>query len=86
MDAAPALRTVRERFACGVHEALEQVPPEIAASAVGHAVLAETLLQIAADLVGQEGHPDLLDHLMRRVVRPGRGPETNSAGGDLHLL
>lgn len=86
MDAAPALRTVRERFACGVHDALGQVPPEIAASAVGHAVLAETLVQIAADLVGREGNSDLLDHLVRRVTQPGRGPETNSAGRGLHLL
>lgn len=86
MDAAPALRTVRERFACGVREALGQVPPEIAASAVGHAVLAETLVQIAADLVGREEYPGLLDHLVRRVARPGRGLETSSAGRGLHLL
>ena len=86
MDAAPALRTVRERFACRVREALGQVPPEISASAVGHAVLAETLVQIAADLIAWEEYPGLLDHLVRRVARPRHSPKTSSAGRGLHLL
>jgi hypothetical protein len=70
MDTAPALRTARERLACQVREALGQVPPEIAGSAVGHAVLAETLVQIAADIVGCQGHPGLLDRLVRRSPGP----------------
>ena len=69
MHAARALRLVRERFASEVRDALEQVPIEIAESAIGHAVLAETLIQIAADIVRRQGNPDLLNHLMRHATR-----------------
>lgn len=86
MHAAPALRVVRERFAGDVRNALGQVPSEIAESAIGHAVLAETLVQIAADIVRRQGNPDLLDHLVRYAIRPEHGSETNSAARNIHLL
>ena len=86
MDVAPALRTVRERFACGVREALDQVPPEIAASAIVHAVLAETLVQIAAEIVKREEYPGLLDHLVRHVTRPNPRPAVATAGSALQII
>lgn len=86
MDAAPTLRMVREHFASGVREILERVPTDIAESAVGHAVLAETLVQIAADILGRQGNSGLLDHLVRRVTWPAHGIKPNLAGGGLHLL
>ena len=42
MDFAGTLRDARTRFARDVRQALGQVPPEVAESALGHAVLAES--------------------------------------------
>lgn len=69
MDAAGPLRVARERFTRDVRHALGQVPPEIADSAVGHAVLAEALIQIASDILQRQGNPDFLRQLVGSTDR-----------------
>ena len=69
MEAAPPLRSVRDRFAQDVHQALGRVPPEIADSALGHAVLAEALVSTAAEILRQHGNVDFLDTLVQVVAR-----------------
>jgi hypothetical protein len=86
MDAAPSFRVAREHFARDVRQALGQVPAEIAASAVGHAVLAEALVQIAADIVRRHDNYGFLEQLMRSVARPDDGPKTESAGNGWSLV
>lgn len=67
MDAARSLHATRERFARDVRQALGQVPPEIADSAVGHAVLAEALVQIAADILRRQDNAAFLGDLVRSL-------------------
>jgi hypothetical protein len=62
------------------------VPPEIAGSAVGHAVLADALVQIAADIVREHDNYGFLEQLMRGVARPNDGPNTKSAGNGWNLV
>ena len=81
MDSAHPLRAARERFARDVRQALGQVPPEVAESAVGHAVLAESLVQIAADILGRHGNSAFLGELVRVLGRRSAGAEINSAAG-----
>lgn len=69
MDAARSLHATREQFARDVRQALGQVPPEIANSAVGHAVLAEALVQIAADILKRQDNAGFLGHLVGCIAR-----------------
>lgn len=82
MDAGRALHASRERFTRGVWQALDQVPPEIADSAVGHAVLAEALVQIAADILKRQDNTDFLSHLIGFIVRHDAGSELAPASND----
>lgn len=70
MDAARSLHATRERFARDVRQALGQVPPEIADSAVGHAVLAEALVQIAADILKRQQNEAFMGEMLRSLVQP----------------
>ncbi len=67
MDSARPLRVAREQFARDVCQALGQVPPEVAESAVGHAVLAEALVQIAADILRRQDNAAFLGNLVRSL-------------------
>ena len=86
MDSARPLREARERFARDVRHVLGQVPPEVAHSAVGHAVLAESLVQIAADILGRQGNAAFLGELVRALDRRSAGSEMNSAGNGWGLV
>ena len=81
MNAALSVRAARARFAHDVRLALRQVPPEVAESAVGHAVLAESLVQIAADILGRHGNSAFLGELVRVLGRRSAGAEIDSAAG-----
>lgn len=65
MEAAVSLRAVRERFVHDVRHALRQVPPEVADSAVGHAVLAEALIQLAADILKRQENDGFMGETLR---------------------
>jgi hypothetical protein len=64
MEPADRLLAVREQFARAVREALADVPPEIAESAVGQAALAGALVEAAAELLAEQADPAFA----RRVV------------------
>ena len=82
MDPARPLREARERFARDVRQALGQVPPEVAESAVGHAVLAESLVQIAGDILKAQDNAAMLGELARSFLsRNPAGAEMNSTAG-----
>ena len=82
MNAALSVRAARARFAHDVRLALRQVPPEIAESAVGHAVLAESLVQIAGDILKAQDNAAMLGELARSFLsRNPAGAEMNSAAG-----
>lgn len=63
MNLAHPMRAAGERFAQDVRQALRHVPPEVASSALGPAMLAESLLQIAGDILNAQGNSALLDQL-----------------------
>lgn len=82
MNAALSVRAARARFAHDVRLALRQVPPEIAESAVGHAVLAESLVQIAGDILKAQDNAAMLGELARSFLsRNPAGAEMNSTAG-----
>jgi hypothetical protein len=64
MEPIDRLLTAREQFARAVREALADVPPEIAESAVGQAALAGALVEAAAELLAEQTDPAFA----RRVV------------------
>lgn len=70
MDAARSLHATRERFARDVRQVLGQVPPEIADSAVGHAVLVEALIQLAAAILKRQQNEAFMGEMMRHWVQP----------------
>lgn len=82
MDAGRALHASRERFARDVWQALSQVPQEIADSAVGHAVLAEALIQIAADILKRQDNTDFLSHLVGFIARHDAGNKLAPASNE----
>jgi hypothetical protein len=51
---ADRLLAVREQFARAVREALADVPPEIAESAMGQAALAGALVEAVAELLAEQ--------------------------------
>ena len=82
MNAALSVRAARARFAHDVRLALRQVPPEVAESAVGHAVLAESLVQIAGDILKAQDNAAMLGELARSFLsRNPAGAEMNSTAG-----
>ena len=68
MNAALTVRVARARFARDVRLALEQVPTDVARSALGHAVLAESLVQIAGDILKAQGNAAMLGEFVRSFL------------------
>ena len=79
MEDARSLRIARERFVCEVRSALGNVPPEVVTSAVGHAVLAEALVQIAADILDSQENSTFMGWLLDSSARRGPLPGVQSS-------
>lgn len=60
-NAADPLRAAQRQLTYDVRQALQQVSPEVAESAVGHAVLAQALIQIAADILKRQDNGTFLE-------------------------
>lgn len=73
MQGAYPLRAARKQFVLDVQHAYRRVPVEIAASAVGHAVLAEALIQLAADILNSQENSGFLNELLHASVRREQG-------------
>jgi hypothetical protein len=75
MEPADRLLAVREQFARAVREALADVPPEIAESAIGQAALAGALVEAAAELLAEQADPAFARRVLAELVarwRPER--------------
>jgi hypothetical protein len=68
MDPADRLLAVREQFARAVREALADVPPEIAESAIGQAALAGALVEAAAELLAEQTDPAVARRVLGELV------------------
>jgi hypothetical protein len=61
-----------------VRSALGNVPPEVVTSAVGHAVLVEALVQIAADILDSQENSTLMRWLLDSSAQRGPLPGLQS--------
>lgn len=69
MDAANLYRAQLDRFDRELHQALGNVLPLVAESAVGKVALARLLIDTAADLLEEDGGTDLTKALIEGMVR-----------------
>jgi hypothetical protein len=78
MDPAVRLLAIRARFARQVRDALAEVPPEVAESAVGQAALAGALVEAAAELLAEQADPAFARRVLAGLVQRWR--PTGGAG------
>ena len=68
-DAADRMRAMRRQLVSRVNDALDDVAPELAESAVGRMAQAGVLVELAARLLSDQLGPDIASRMVRDLAR-----------------